>query len=231
MRNRPLAALFAALLTVFAAATAHGAAPTLEATVSATEILAGDTFTLTVSFSGEGSQATAPVFEHPDAARLFRPFFSQSHNWINGVSSSSAVWTYEVAPEGEGEVRFGEVRVTVGNRQFAAPVPVVRVVPPAPQPFVRLALRSDRDEVLVGETFTVTLAIDVLRPALSDRREMAANPLVPNRPPHLDLPLFSGADFGPCRPDADPGAILQDMFEPSGPGFRINDIAARTGHF
>ena len=229
MRRRPLAVPLAALLAALAAATARGAAPALEATVSAKEILAGDTFTITVSYSGEGSPAPVPVFENPDAAHLFRPTFSQSHSWINGVSSSSVVWTYEAAPEGEGEVRFGEVRVNVGGRQFAAPVPVVRVVPPAPQPHVRLSLVSDRAEALVGETFTVTLAVDVRRPELSDRRELAAHPLVPNRPPHLDLPLFSGADFGPCRPDADPGAILQDMFDPSATGFRINDFAARTG--
>ena len=229
MRGRVLPALvFATLAAAFAGgAPARAAEPVLSASVSAEEVLQGDPFAITVTYSGQGG-ASAPTFEHPDAARLFGPNVSHSLMSVNGRSSSRVQWTYQAEPAGTGTVAFGEVRLDAGGRRFTAPVPVVRVVPPAPQPYVRLSQFSDRREVLIGEPFEVTFAIDVLRPELSEHRELTANPLVPNRPPQLVLPLFSGADFGPCEPDADRGALLQELFEPSGTGFRINGFTARS---
>ena len=213
-------ALLAAAPLLAAPGTASG---TLRARVSAREVVVGDPFRVEVSWSGAADPIGDPTFENEDAARLEGPSTQRAMSLFNGARSSSLSWTWLARPEGTGVVHFGKARLAVSGRLYETDVPDVAVVPPPEQPFVRLSLSADRREALVDETFVVTLALDVQRPALSgEAARLAEAPFVPGEPPALSAPFLSGRTAGPCEPADDPAARLSGLLSEQGAGVTVN---------
>ena len=224
----PLRALLSALLALLPAAAL--AAGGLEASVSRRDVVEGDAFRVSVVWSGEDDPEGVPSFSNPAAAPLAGPQTEQSLSIVNGRRSARRAWHWTAVPEGTGVVAFGSATLRAGGREYRAAVPPVRVGAPPPQPWARVSLRSDKAEVLVEESFTVTVDVDLLALPPGAPSPFDKSPLVPREPPHLVAPhLSAGAASGPCEPAEDPSAALSRLLvSGQSAGFTVNDLRERA---
>ena len=224
----PLRAFLAALLALLPAAVL--AAGGLEASVSRRDVVEGDAFRVSVVWSGEDDPEGVPSFSNPAAAPLAGPQTEQSLSIVNGRRSARRAWHWTAVPEGTGVVAFGAATLRAGGREYRAAVPPVRVGAPPPQPWARVSLRSDKAEVLVEESFTVTVDVDLLALPPGAPSPFDKSPLIPREPPHLVAPhLSAGAASGPCEPAEDPSAALSRLLvSGQSAGFTVNDLRERA---
>src|SRR5437867_2774627 len=122
--------LLVAILSLGAAVAAAEDA-VVTASVDAETIGVNDTVQLTVSFTGPDSgDASAP--SHLLHLRGFRsvggPSVSTQFQWVNGRSSSSKSFTYNLLPEGEGDFTIDPIEVQVGSKTYRTQPIHVRVV-------------------------------------------------------------------------------------------------------
>ena len=221
---RPAAALLA--LALPAAALAAGG---LDVSVSKRDVVEGDAFRVSVVYSGEDDPEGVPSFSNPAAAPLAGPQTEQSISIVNGRRSARRAWHWTAVPEGTGVVSFGAATLRAGGREYRAPVPPVRVGPPPPQPWARVSLRADKAEVLVEESFTVTVDVDLLALPPGAPEPFNRSPLIPGEPPHLIAPHLSAGADGPCAPEENPSAVLSRLLvSGSAPGFTVNDLRERA---
>ena len=226
----PLRAFLAAPLALALLPAAALAAGGLEASVSRRDVVEGDAFRVSVVWSGEDDPEGVPSFSNPAAAPLAGPQTEQSLSIVNGRRSARRAWHWTAVPEGTGVVAFGSATLRAGGREYRAAVPPVRVGAPPPQPWARVSLRSDKAEVLVEESFTVTVDVDLLALPPGAPSPFDKSPLVPREPPHLVAPhLSAGAASGPCEPAEDPSAALSRLLvSGQSAGFTVNDLRERA---
>lgn len=224
---RAAALALAALLSSLPAAAR--AADSFTAAVSARRVVTGDPFRVELRWSGEREPQGAPRLGRPDAAPAFGPQVQSQFSSFNGRATRSVSWTWVVVPETDGEIDFGTATLSAGGRTLSAAVPVVVAGPPPPQPFARVALSSDKPEVLVGESFRVRAEIELALPDAPDGAG-PVSPLAPGHPPLLKLPfLDADADPGACTRDAAPADALSPLsVRADAPGFRVNSFSVAT---
>lgn len=176
------------------AAVSASAAPSLEVGVSSRRVVVGDAFRLSVSARGIPSALNAqPQFEFPGAAPLSSPSVQQSSSFVNGVGSSSVSWTWAAVPASTGLVHFGQARLPLpGGKVLRAVVPDVQVVPPPPQPWVRVSL-SGPEEVFPQQDFSVAVAVEVENPSGT---AVEGAPVLRSQSPRLSVPWLFGEGLG-----------------------------------
>lgn len=217
---RPSAAVrrIALLAALFAAARASAAG--LSVDVSETNVMPGDDVVVSVTYSGKNKADAAPVFEFPDAAALAGPSTQSSFQSINGVTSQSVSWTYRATPVSSGVIRLGKVSVAIGGETLSAAVPEITVGEPPPQPYVKLRLSSDKSEVLLDETFTVTVELDALVPVIGER---PVQPWHPELSSQLVIDWLEPSEDSAALPDADLNELLSGCRADT--GFSLNNIS------
>ncbi len=154
----------------------------------------------------------------------------QSITIINGrhqvTGFSGRLFQYRVIPAAAGAQRLGPVRVTVGGKAIAsAPGPAVNVRPVPQQDTVLLVLDSTKPQVIIDETFTVTLRILVrrLKPPYA-----AESPLPEQAPPFLSIPYLDQDKDGGLESE-DIRQRLNSMLTSAGAAFRINNFTVDGG--
>lgn len=204
----------AAVVAATVSSASAPAAPSLDADATPRRVIVGDAFRVSVSARGmQSASGVSPEFEFPDAARLSNPSVQQSSSWINGRASASVSWEYAAVPSTTGLVHFGEVRLAQpGGRALRAAVPDVVVVPPPPQPWVRVSL-SGPQEVFAQQPFELVLGVEVASPSGT---QFAGAPILPARPPRLSVPWLFGEGVAPAVEPVFPPSRLVAILESGG---------------
>ena len=215
-----------AALCALCCAAAH-AAGTLQIDVQPREVVVGDPFRISVSASGiDTSSLPTPQFSNPGAAPLFSPQISSQNSFLNGRFFSSAKWTWTALPSVTGVVHFGEARLPIGGgRVLTGAVPDVAVIPPPPQPWVRIALHAPPSAVL-SEEFAVRVEIAV---QAATGTPFASDPLIPDEAPDISAPWLFGDGVGPAAaPALEPRPLAQALSAPPASSGHARG-AGRTG--
>jgi len=154
----------------------------------------------------------------------------QSITIINGrqqvTGFSGRLFQYRVIPAAAGAQRLGPIRVTVGGTVVAStPGPTVNVRPVPQQDTVLLFLESTKPQVIIDESFAVTLRILVrrLKPPYAD-----ASPLPEQAPPFLSIPYLD-QDKNSGLESEDIRQRLSSMLAGAGAAFRINNFTLDGG--
>jgi len=204
----------------------------IEAVADPTDLYLGEAVTLSVQVSGFSEGMEPDLSALPGAVTLLghRDESRQSITIVNGrrqvTGFSGRLFQYRVIPTAAGTQRLGPVRVTAGGKAIASTSgPAINVRPVPQQDTVLLLLDSTKRQVIIDETFTITLRILVrrLKPPYANE-----SPLPAQAPPFLSIPYLDQ--------DKDDGIECEDIHERlnailinSGNGFRINNFTANSG--
>lgn len=127
-----MSAIRALLLTLVALAFVTpraGAAPQVEARLSAGTIAAGGTVTMYVSVTNPSGGTGDPSFNVPEGLNLLASDRAQNFSWVNGRSTTVVQFQYEIGADNPGRYRIGPIRVRVGSVDYlsdALPLTVTR---------------------------------------------------------------------------------------------------------
>ncbi len=228
----------ATVATLFMAATAFTAEPTLSVAVDASSIYVGDAFTLSVTLDGAPAGSVAPQLANTAKAQIRggepRSQSSRSITIINGQRTDNSIertsWVYAVTPEETGVFSMGTASAKVNGKTLSARIPDVRVVGAEPQPYAAVEISSSRESVLLDESFEVFVSVVVakLDGSAADTNPMPGGSQTPGliEIPFLSDGVVKGATFE---------RKLEDLLNPlmqrreDAVGFRINDFAVNSG--
>jgi hypothetical protein len=130
--------IFTAIVFILIIPCIHGQDVQVSASVSSDTVGVEDQFQFTLTVSGPDSgDAESPRLSRIEGFRIVSgPSVSTQYQWINGRSSSSKSFIYELIPEREGQFTIGSVEMRVrGNTYKTQPVQVrVTSAPRNPAP-------------------------------------------------------------------------------------------------
>ncbi len=192
-------------------------------------IYVGESFLLHVEVRGATREPPKPDLSALAAAnvREYAPQSMTTASYVNGAFSRSVIvtFTYAIQPAQAGTFATGPVRLAHQGRTWQAQGPTVTVTGVDNQSNVVARVAASSETVLVDEPFTVTLSLAVaaLPPAFD-----ASEPLLAQRPPHVQVDYLSQAEIrGLKGPDLNAllsGLIVRDSRTPA---FTINDHVSR----
>ncbi|MFN8588067.1 MAG: BatD family protein [Candidatus Eisenbacteria bacterium] len=116
---RHFAAAFGLLVWLPAAAFAQ---TRVSAALQSTSIEQGESTLLTIAVQNPSGSPGTPCVQLPPGLSGAGPSLSRNLSIVNGVSSSSLTFVYEVRGDDAGRYRLGPFHVSVGGRDYATPV-------------------------------------------------------------------------------------------------------------
>ena len=117
MTRRRWVFLVACLAPVAVASAARGAV-TINVQVSKSSVTIGESITMEVSVEGASGGVGEPDLNLPGGFEVLASARGQNFSWINGRSSSTLTFQYEIAPSQAGKFKLGPVRVKVGGQSY-----------------------------------------------------------------------------------------------------------------
>ena len=200
------------------------------------KIYQGESFQMTVAVNGEDNPSASPdVSEIAAAADVVlcgsQSISRSSISIINGRRSEEIFrgrqYLYQVTPRTSGGFVPGPVHYTANGKRVSASAPTVSVTGMEKQDLVLATLTPTRQTVLVGEQFSVLVAISVRQ--LPEPYGTQYEPLNPRFPAHLQSQLFElrKDDDSMVYPNLD--ELLGSLSEKADgqPAFTINKYMAQ----
>ncbi len=129
MRGPSLAGLALGVLAAFAAGVPAAAETTVQARLGAGAVTAGTSVQLVVTITNPSGRTEDPVFEVPNGLTLLGSDRSQSFSWVNGRSTTTVEYRFEVSADNPGDYRIGPIHVRVGSVDYLSPSLPLRVMP------------------------------------------------------------------------------------------------------
>src|SRR5215470_2669611 len=117
MRRSTLAVLAAGLVLVGTAFFAH-ADVGIEARIAQKTLAVGETTTLEVVVSGASGSIAEPSFTTPPGLEILGTGRENNFSWVNGRSTVSTIFRYEISPNQAGRFTLGPIDVRVGNQVY-----------------------------------------------------------------------------------------------------------------
>ncbi len=210
--------------------------PDVTASVASENVFLGESIRVTVKVSNYKSGM------EPDLSRIQNctiEFVSQGdqsfHNIsvINGhrkvTGFSGRVFEYNLTPTLPGKIRLGPITVTSKNNATTIPGPMVIVHGVEPQDRVIVDLNVSKTEVIVEESFSVEMRVQVQAlPSPYDD----ASPLPVENSPHLTIPYLKQDAFDDLE-GQDINKFLNAMLinNNRSPGFAINNVNLQSSGF
>lgn len=160
-------ALFAATLAV---QVAHAQTPPISATVDRSSLPVDETFTLTISTTGEG-ELQPPVLPTLDGMILLDTSSSSEINFVGSQAITEAVHVYTIRPTQTGNLTIGAVTVTIAGQTHSTNPILLSIVPGAggstgPSAGTPAGQIPDR---LTGQDFYADAIVDNGRPHVGEQ--------------------------------------------------------------
>lgn len=195
---RPCILVLAAIVaTLVPAARAWAQDVVVRAELSDRRVFVGQALALDVVVEGSNAVARPQLPDMPGFEVAFVGEADESRSSvtiINGVRREFSRQAYrhrfQLTPLMAGELAVPPIRVTVGGKQYETGATQVRVVPPQPDPEVKLWLSVDNPEPYVGEPVRLRVTLGLLRTSV--RLVFSVPGLLEDR-------------FGVIEPDSQPG--------------------------
>lgn len=141
----------------------------LTADIEPETVLPGDPVRILIRYSGNDSGENDITFEKDDLPGISSPSTQMSTTIVNGQVDSRKSWGYVFYPDQLGTYDPGSVSLKTKTETLRAQIPPVTVIRPAPIPGVRISLHSKPNPVIVNDTFTLEVQIDVADDKIADR--------------------------------------------------------------
>lgn len=125
--RRPAILFAGALLALALAAGAAGAAPQVEARLTAGSVPAGGSVSLLVTVTNPSGGTGDPAFGVPPGLTLLASDRSQSFSWVNGRSTTQVLFRYELGADTRGDYLVGPIRVRIGSVDYMSEALPLRV--------------------------------------------------------------------------------------------------------
>lgn len=221
----------ACLATIFFA-TAPLLAVTVDISCDRDQIYLGEAFNLSINVRG-ATEAGDPDLSELAAAQISArgrsPMIQQF--FINGALTEQRELSiaYSIRPANAGVFKTGPIRITIGDTEQTVVGPDITVLGTVEQDDIILAVESSTNAVFIDEPFTVTFRLRMKRLA---EPFSGHDPLLPNNPPHLQIPFLNDHQpAGAATPNI--AAFLEGkrVSQEGVPGFTINDYKVELDPF
>lgn len=204
----------------------------MNVTCNRSDLYIGESFILSVNVRGTTAVGDPDVSGMTNCvATLVGKSPLQQMTFINGAfqRSEEVAFSYEVRPLSAGTFTPGPIRVTYESQTLESSGTPINVLGVDNQDYVLLSVDSSTNTVWVDEPFQVTLHVRLKRlPAPFT----AADPILPDSPPHLYVPFLEEQLLRGLH-GTNPPDVLGSMRigQPNIPSFLINHYAEQLDPF